>query len=75
LIAFLDKEGAFNHVLYIAVRESPTEIGVETPMVGLIHKLLISRMITTTLGTSTQTRLVNRGTLEVYYHPSCGISQ
>jgi len=30
--------------------------------VGLIHKLLISRMVTTTLGTSTQTRLVDRGT-------------
>jgi len=31
-------------------------------MVGLIHKLLISRMVTATLGTSTQTRLVNRDT-------------
>jgi len=31
-------------------------------MVRLIHKLLISRMVTATLGTSAQTRLVNRGT-------------
>jgi len=45
-------------------------------MVGLIHKLLISRLVTATLGASTQTRLVNRGeSMEVYYHPSCGISQ
>jgi len=48
LIAFLDIEGA--------------ELGVEPPMVGLIHKLLISRMVTATLGTSTQTRLVSRST-------------
>jgi len=31
-------------------------------LVRLIHKLLISRMVTATVGTSTQTRLVNRGT-------------
>jgi len=31
-------------------------------MVRLIHKLLISRMVAATVGTSTQTRLVNRGT-------------
>jgi len=33
-------------------------------MVGFIHKLLISRIVTATLRTSTQTRLVNRGTLQ-----------
>jgi len=65
LIAFLDIEGAFNNVLLIAITESLTELGVEPPMVGLILKLLISRMVTATLGTSTQTRLVNRGTPQV----------
>jgi len=49
LIAFLDIEGAFNNVLPIAITESLTELGVESPMVGLIHKLLISRMVTATL--------------------------
>jgi len=62
LIDFLDIEGAFNNVLPIALTESLTELGVEPPMVGLIHKLLISRMVTATLGTSAQTRLVKRGT-------------
>ncbi|XP_044317430.1 uncharacterized protein LOC123038043 [Drosophila rhopaloa] len=62
LIAFLDIEGAFNNVLPTAITESLTELGVEPPLVGLIHKLLISRLVTATLGTSTQTRLVNRGT-------------
>jgi len=62
LIAFLDIERAFNNVLPTHIRESLTELGVEPPMVRLIHKLLISRMVTATLGTSTQTRLVNRGT-------------
>jgi len=60
LIAFL-KEAAFNNVLPIAITESLTELMVEPPMVGLIHKLLISRMVTTILGISTQTRPVNRG--------------
>jgi len=50
LIAFLDIEGAFNNVLPIAITESLTELGVDPPMVGLIHKLLISRMVTATLG-------------------------
>jgi len=62
LIAFLDIEGAFKNVLPTAITESLTELGVEPPMVRLIHKLLISRMVTATLWTSTQTRLVNRGT-------------
>jgi len=46
LIAFLDIEGAFNNVLPTAITEFLTELGVEPA----------------TLGTSTQTRLVNRGT-------------
>jgi len=62
LIAFLDIEGDFINVLPVAITESLTELGVEPPMVGLIHKLLISRVVTATLKTSTQTRLVNRGT-------------
>jgi len=62
LIAFLDIEGAFNHVLPIAITESLPELGVEPPMVWLIRKFLVSRMITAALETSTQTRLVNRGT-------------
>jgi len=39
LIAFLDIEGAFNNVLPTAITESLTELGVEPPMVRLIHKL------------------------------------
>jgi len=62
LVAFLDIEGALINVLLSAISESLTEKGVEPPMVRLIHKLLINRMVTATLGTSTQTRLVNRGT-------------
>jgi len=54
LTAFLDIEGAFNNVLPIAITESLTELGVERPIVGLIHKLLISRMVTATLRNSTQ---------------------
>jgi len=61
-IAFLDIEGAFNNMLPTAITESLTELKVEPPMVRLIYKLLISRMVTTTLETLTQTRLVNRGT-------------
>jgi len=49
-------------MLPTAITESLTELGVEPPMVRLINKLLISRMVTATLGTSTQTTLVNRGT-------------
>jgi len=60
LIAFPDIGGAFNDVLPIAITESVTVLGVEPKMVGLIHKLMIRRMVTTTLETSTQTRLVNR---------------
>jgi len=62
LIAFLDIEGAFNNVLPTSITESLTELGVKLLMVGLIHKLLISRMVTATLGTSAQTRLLSRGT-------------
>jgi len=71
LIAFLDIEGAFINVLPIAITESLTELGVEPPMVGLIHKLLITRVVTATLGTST----TEAPRKEVYYHPSCGILQ
>jgi len=55
LIAFLDIEGAFNNVHPIAITELLTELGVESPMVVLIHKLLISRMVTATV--SIQPRL------------------
>jgi len=41
---------------------SLTDLGVEIQVVELIHKLLMSRMVTSTLGISTQTRFVNRGT-------------
>jgi len=51
MIAFLDIEGAFNNVLPAAIAESLTELGVEPPMMRLIHKLLISRMVTATVGT------------------------
>jgi len=44
---------AFNDVLSTAIKESLTELGVEPPMAGLIHKLLIRGMVTATLGTST----------------------
>jgi len=53
---------SLRNVLPIAITEYLNELGVEPPMEGLIYKLLKSRMVTATLGTSTQTRLVNRGT-------------
>jgi len=62
LIAFLDIDGTLYIVFLTAITEFLTELGVEPPMVMLIHKLLIGRMVTATLGTSTQTRQVNRGT-------------
>ncbi|XP_070854745.1 uncharacterized protein [Drosophila suzukii] len=55
LAAFLDIEGAFNNVLPTAITESLTDLGVEIKVVELIHKLLMSRMVTSTLGISTQT--------------------
>ncbi|XP_070854646.1 uncharacterized protein [Drosophila suzukii] len=45
-----------------AITESLTDLGVEIQIVELIHKLLMSRVVTSTLGISTQTRFVNRGT-------------
>jgi len=44
-------------VLPTPITESLTELGVEPPMVRLIRKLLTSRMVSDTLGTTTQTRL------------------
>ncbi|XP_070854154.1 uncharacterized protein [Drosophila suzukii] len=57
LAAFLDIEGAFNNVLPTAITESLTDLGVEIQIVELIHKLLMSKMVTSILGISTQTRL------------------
>jgi len=40
-----------------AITESLTELGVEPPMLRLIHKLLISSMATATLGISAKTTI------------------
>jgi len=45
LIAFLDMKGVLNNVLSIATKKSLMELGVEPPMVGLIHQLLISKIV------------------------------
>ena len=62
LIAFLDIEGAFNNVLPEAITEALTNLGIENRLVGLISQLLTCRAVTSTLGSSTLTRYVSRGT-------------
>jgi len=51
LAAFLDIEGAFNNVNPTAITGALTELGIERPIVGLIHTMLTSRVVYSTMGT------------------------
>ena len=62
LIAFLDIEGAFNNVkVYIAIMKDLQKLNIVTPLVNLIHFMLTNRKVSSTLGSSTTGRKVNRG--------------
>ncbi|KAL7725151.1 hypothetical protein ACLKA6_018676 [Drosophila palustris] len=56
--AFLDIEGAFNNVLPEAITEALTNLEIDNRLVGLISQLLTCRAVTSTLGSSTLTRLL-----------------
>jgi len=62
LAAFLDIEGAFNNVTLTAITGALTELGIERPVVGLIHTMLTSRVVYSTMGSAHSTRNVIRGT-------------
>jgi len=62
LAAFLDIEGAFNNVTLAAITGALTELGIERPIVGLIHTMLTSRVVYSTTGSAHSTRNVSRGT-------------
>ncbi|XP_041449660.1 LOW QUALITY PROTEIN: uncharacterized protein LOC121404391, partial [Drosophila obscura] len=62
LIAFLDIEGAFNNVIPGAITEALTDLGVDRHLMMLIDQLLTCRTVTSSMGSSTQSRYVNRGT-------------
>jgi len=42
--AFLDIEGAYNKVTPTAITGALTELGIERPIVGLIHTVLTSKV-------------------------------
>jgi len=60
--AFLDIEGAFNKVTPTAITGALTELGIERPIVGLIHTVLTRRVVYSTMGSAHSTRNVSRGT-------------
>jgi len=62
LATFLDIEGAFNNVTPTAITGALTELGIERPIVGLIHTMLTSRVVYSTMGSALSTRNVSRGT-------------
>nr|XP_044249376.1 uncharacterized protein LOC123002812 [Drosophila takahashii] len=62
LAAFLDIEGAFNNVTPTAITGAMTELGIERPIVGLIHTILTSRVVYSTMGSAQSTKNVSRGT-------------
>jgi len=62
LAAFLDIEGAFNNVTPTAINGALTELGIERPIVGLIHTMLTSRVVYSTMGSVHSTRNVSRET-------------
>jgi len=62
LAAFLDIKGALNNVTPTAVTGALTELGIERPIVGLIHTMLTSRVVYSTMGSAHSTRNVSRGT-------------
>ena len=62
LVAFLDIEGAFNNIMPSVITSALSRLGVDDLTVGLINQLLQCRTVEASLGTSTTTKLVNRGT-------------
>jgi len=62
LAAFLDIEGALNNVTPTVITGALTELGIERPIVGLIHTMLTSRVVYSTMGSALSTRNVSRGT-------------
>jgi len=62
LAAFLDIEGALNNVTPTSITGALTELGIERPIVGLIHTMLASRVVYSTMGSAHSTRNVSRGT-------------
>jgi len=62
LAAFLDIEGAVNHVTPTAITGALTELVIERPIVGLIHTMLTSRVVYSTMESAHSTRNVSRGT-------------
>ncbi|SPP90046.1 Hypothetical predicted protein, partial [Drosophila guanche] len=54
-------EGAFNNVIPEAITEALTDLGVDCHLVMLIDQLLTCRTVTSSMGSSTQSRYVNRG--------------
>nr|XP_044248538.1 uncharacterized protein LOC123002436 [Drosophila takahashii] len=68
LAAFLDIEGTFNNVTPTAITGAMTELGIERPIVGLIHTILTSRVVYSTMGSAQSTRNVKEaGTKVVVY--------
>jgi len=61
LAVFLDIEGAFNNITPTAITGALTELGIERPIVGLIHNMLTSRVVYSTMGSAHSTRNVSRG--------------
>jgi len=61
LAAFLDIEGPSNNVTPTAITCALTELGIERPIVGLIHTMLTSRVVYSTMGSAHSTRNVSRG--------------
>ena len=62
LVAFLDIEGAFNNVNPSAITTALTDLGVIDPIVDLIKNLLTSRVVGSSMGSSSTQRYVSRGT-------------
>jgi len=62
LAAFLDIEDAFNNVIPTAITGALTELGIERLIVGLIHTILTSRVVYSTMGSAHSNRNVSRGT-------------
>jgi len=55
-------EGAFNNITPTAISGALTELGIERPIVELIHTMLTSRVVYSTMGSAHSTRNVSRGT-------------
>jgi len=62
LAAFLNIEGAFNNVTPTTITGALAELRIERPIAGLIHTMLTSRVVYSTMGSAHSTRNVSRGT-------------